>query len=270
MAKYWCFLHRWHEKWGKVLAFNQPSGFAQCTECFRLQAAARRQAFTAMFRRCHSLAPPLPPLTLVAHHGVPWGGGGSNQILAPTPPLVTCQGNAAEDLETRFEKVREWRQHLNRVFLDRSLLNTQRAEQMLNSLPTHRWMICADGMDQAHWRMPRDPGLRAVKSLSSCNRPTCMVECVWVVNKRIDFYVCDTDQAHDSNCVCECVALTLEALAKQCEDDGTHFRDGVDFWVVALVAALEGMIPTTPRPLPPPPPCPPTPTLCHALCATCD
>eukprot|EP00969_Alexandrium_andersonii_P034824 1523663-Alexandrium_andersonii.AAC.1 len=100
--------------------------------------------------------------------------------------------------------VKQYSQHMTDVFRDRNLrifICDFALQPMCDFL-----IIFADGMDQAHWRLPRDPLLREVKSLQSFVRPTVIFECVWIYGYRIDYYLFDTDQAHDSSSIIECIS----------------------------------------------------------------
>ena len=122
-----------------------------------------------------------------------------------------------EDLEAKFASIKGYRAHLADVFADRQLLWALRAQCFQSAAARDYWLILVDGMDQAKWRLPRDPGLRSVSSLASVQRPQCVVEAVYFVNKRLDLYIMDKDQMHDASSIIHCIATTLERLFQEGE-----------------------------------------------------
>ena len=110
-----------------------------------------------------------------------------------------------------FESSRLYQRHLASVAADRSFCDSLRLAASKFGKEDYL-MIFLDGMDQAHWRLPRFPGLRTPHYLSKCSRPTVVVEGVWVVGHGVFFYLLDKDQAHGSNSVLECLARALESV----------------------------------------------------------
>lgn len=111
-----------------------------------------------------------------------------------------------------FESSRLYQRHLASVAADRSFCDSLRLAGSKFAREDYL-MIFLDGMDQAHWRLPRFPGLRSPSRLSKCKRPTVVVEGVWVVGHGVFFYLLDKDQAHGSNSVLECLSRALESVA---------------------------------------------------------
>ena len=67
-----------------------------------------------------------------------------------------------------------------------------------------------DGMDQAHWAIPRMRGLRGPKSWGKYFRPRVKVQGVWVFFLGVYFFLADDTQAHDSNMTIEVIARALD------------------------------------------------------------
>ena len=70
--------------------------------------------------------------------------------------------------------------------------------------------IMTDGMDQAHWSIPRMRGLRGPKSWGKYFRPRVKVVGVWVFFLGVYFFLGDQTQAHDSNMTIEVIARALD------------------------------------------------------------
>ena len=115
-------------------------------------------------------------------------------------------------LSQTFETMQEYQRHLSAVTADRSFTVGLRGGAVSAHCAgqSDYLMILVDGMDQAKWRLPRFPALRTPKSGAKLGRPTVVVEAVWIVGHRLDFYLLDKDQHHDSNSIQECIALSLE------------------------------------------------------------
>ena len=71
-------------------------------------------------------------------------------------------------------------------------------------------VIMTDGMDQAHWAIPRMRGLRGPKSWGKYFRPRVKVQGVWVFFLGVYFFLADDTQAHDSNMTIEVIARALD------------------------------------------------------------
>ena len=111
-----------------------------------------------------------------------------------------------------FQSMQEYQRHLAATTADRAFGTSLRLGAERGSCSGHPdyFFIIADGMDQAKWRLPRFPELKTPKSAAHIARPTVIVEGVWIVGHRIDFYLLDKNQHHDSNSIQECIALSLE------------------------------------------------------------
>ena len=121
-------------------------------------------------------------------------------------------------MAAKIEKVKLYSNHLTDVFTDRRLLDT--LIEFSPKCMTDMLLVMGDGMDQAHFRLPRDPGLKTVKALASFKRPQVTVHLMWVSHLRMDFYVVDTDVPHDSSMITECLAQTLERCCVQLREQG--------------------------------------------------
>ena len=129
------------------------------------------------------------------------------------------RGLAVDRVAMVFESSRFYQRHLASVRADRSFCDSLRLAASKYAKGDYL-MIFLDGMDQAHWRLPRFPGLRSPSSLSTCSRPTVVVEGVWVVGHGLFFYLLDKDQAHGSNSVLECLSRALECVAADLRRQG--------------------------------------------------
>jgi hypothetical protein len=131
----------------------------------------------------------------------------------------SCAGNNSIDiLAEGYEYIAAYQTHLNLMWRNRSYAWAcmEYAEQAFASgrQPAFVFMV-ADGMDQAKWRVPRFPENQVMHSLAGAQRPSVVVEAVWMLGVRIDFFLLDKDQAHGSSSVIQCVALSLERAAAQ-------------------------------------------------------
>jgi len=93
-------------------------------------------------------------------------------------------------------------------------------EELLRSVPP--WgtlqptlVIWMDGMDQAHWAIPRYRGLRPSKGMEKFVRPRCKVQGVWVFWMSITFYIMDCTLPHNANATVETLARSLEGVFQQ-------------------------------------------------------
>ncbi len=148
------------------------------------------------------------------------------------------QDSSADGLVDKVAKVKKYSDHLTQVFADRRLLDV-----LLGCEPRmlpHFVVVMGDGMDQAHWRLPRDPGLKTVKSIASLKRPQCVVHMIWVYGIHIRFYISDCDMAHDSSMITECLAQSLEKTAELLAASGKKMPSALLYIAMALV------VPSTP------------------------
>lgn len=166
--------------------------------------------------------------------------GTARSIRAFDPQVCIDALDAVAVMEHKFTEISRYSAHLRKVFQDKSLLWSQRSIAMLSAISPDTacdfLMICSDAIDQSHWCLPRHPGLRALKSLSSYRRPVVVVLCVWVVGFLVRFFVLDQDQAHDASCCAECVSRTLEEVVVILQAVGRTMPPCVIYW--ASLAAL--------------------------------
>ncbi len=120
--------------------------------------------------------------------------------------------------------------------MDKALLWGQRSAALASvAVPMHPsdyLMVVSDAIDQGHWRLPRDPGLKSIKSLASYHRPTSIVVCVWVIGVLCRFWVLDEDQMHDSSTTADLVARTLEEVKVIFTTEGKQMPPNVVYWVL--------------------------------------
>jgi hypothetical protein len=76
-----------------------------------------------------------------------------------------------------------------------------------------------------------------MKDVSSFKRPQCVVQIVWVIGVRLDLYILDCDQAHDSSAIVQCVSTTLEHIAKDFESQNRQMPSALFLWVPGLACA---------------------------------
>ena len=98
--------------------------------------------------------------------------------------------SSSDMLVEQFQRVVQYRRHLNSVWKDRSFIwqcmdQAYTAAQDKSQIPPFL-MVIADGMDQAKWRLPRYPGLMPTHYLGNLPRPSVVVEGVWVVGFRLE------------------------------------------------------------------------------------
>lgn len=180
-ASWSVFYKRWQEKWHLVFEFHHESAHSACDECCRYKQLMKG-----------------------------W--------------LTQLQSDVASAV---LENMTGYQRHLSAVAADRSFINGLRVavsscpdvagasgSSERSMRPSDYLLVIIDGMDQAKWRLPRFPELRIPKSAAHLQRPTVVVEAVWVVGHRLDFYLLDKDQHHDSNSIQECLAVSLERVAE--------------------------------------------------------
>lgn len=193
-----------------MLEFRAVSSHPTCTTCFRLKQDAKKIKAT-----------PLPNLRCV----IP----SSRRETCMLPSKHSFKVRNQEDFAERLAAIKAYRQHLAAQFQDRYMLWAMRG--FAQDIACTFLLLVADGIDQAKWRLPRDPELRAVHALHKFQRPTCVVECVWCINHVVSWYVLDKDQAHDSNSVMSCVSLTLEKVARMYAAEGRDMPPNIVYWV---------------------------------------
>jgi hypothetical protein len=152
------------------------------------------------------------------------------------------QSDASGILSYKFEKIRNYSAHLEQVFRDKAVLWGQRATALASrAVSAHACdylMVVSDAIDQSHWRLPRDPDLKLVKSLANFKRPSCVVICVWVVGILCRFWILDEDQAHDSSTTIDVVARTLEEVYVILEKEGKPMPPNIIYWARPVPASM--------------------------------
>ena len=86
-------------------------------------------------------------------------------------------------------------------------------------------------MDQSKWAIPRHRGGALCHHTMKCEKPRLKLQCVWVHNASISFYLIDPRVAADSSMVTECLARSLELLCSQCARRGVQEPRQLSVWV---------------------------------------
>lgn len=131
-------------------------------------------------------------------------------------------------LELRLGAVRLYRDHLHDQFVDRSSLWA--TSSISKDHDSDTLVLVTDGMDQSKFALPRDKGLQTLSSWSKFHRPRAKVHGVWAIGWCLQVGVLDEDQRHDSSCVIELVARTLERVAEIASAEGRKFPSTILLW----------------------------------------
>ena len=126
----------------------------------------------------------------------------------------------AASMELKLGALVSYREHLTSQYADRAItwalqeLGTE--ESLLGDL-----IICqVDGMDQGKFRLPRDPQLKATASLAKYIRPKLKLHGSWVFGFSLELMVMDEPTRHDSSCVAEIIARSVERVFELCQKRG--------------------------------------------------
>ena len=92
--------------------------------------------------------------------------------------------------------------------------------------------VMTDGMDQAHWSVPRLPKWKGPKRFSEgkVRRPRCKVQGVWCFFYSLHIVVADSVQPHDSSFTAEVIARTLERCRAVAEARGLPLPKEMTLW----------------------------------------
>lgn len=110
-----------------------------------------------------------------------------------------------------YKATMELQQHYKEVTLSREIEASLRSTPPSAAKPI--LLIQTDGMDQAHWAIPRLPGWKAGKRFSNLARPKVIVQGAWCYYFGFHVVLGDATQAHDSNYIMEVLARVLEHVA---------------------------------------------------------
>jgi hypothetical protein len=93
----------------------------------------------------------------------------------------------------------------------------RRIEESLRSSPPEDLtlpvlVMWTDGMDQAHWSIPREAGSNAPRDWAKYQRPRCKVQGCWLFWHEVTFYFADHCMPHDASMTCEVIAQSLERV----------------------------------------------------------
>ena len=110
---------------------------------------------------------------------------------------------ACQDVCKKFALIREHKDHLRAVGLDRELeQHMEGLDPRTSDTPT--LFIQIDGMDQSKWSLPRFPENRGSKNLKQYLRPRLKIVGCWCSRYLLAAYIVDANIAHDAS-------LTVEA-----------------------------------------------------------
>jgi hypothetical protein len=139
-------------------------------------------------------------------------------------------------LEIKFAAAKAYRLHLADQFRDREVMKALHSASLSSEVLEDTVIMLGDGMDQARWRLPRDPHLRTAMSMTKAKRPSCVVHCIWALNRRLDFFVMDKNMAHGSDSVIQCVATAIERIVADCRQNGRRPPKNIIYWARRSVA----------------------------------
>jgi hypothetical protein len=122
----------------------------------------------------------------------------------------------ARDPVAKMTALKEHALHVSTVAKARAI------EEAMRTMPPHGvstpvLVVMTDGMDQAHWSLPRYRALRAPKEWAKYIRPKCKVQGIWLFFIGVYFFVADATMPHDSNMTIEVIAQALERVRLVCE-----------------------------------------------------
>ena len=102
----------------------------------------------------------------------------------------------------KFSLVRDYKDHLRAVSLDRELEQFfESRNPQTSSNPTI--FVQLDGMDQSKWAMPRLVQHRGSKDLHKFIRPRLKIGGCWCSGYLLSLYLVDANFAHDASLTCE-------------------------------------------------------------------
>lgn len=119
----------------------------------------------------------------------------------------------------RLGALKAYRRHLTEQFADRCAFWALKS--VSGDPDSGVLVIMTDGADQAKFALPRDPGLRSAYRVSNLFRPRCKIHGCWAFGYSLNIAVLDEVQKHDSSCVLELIAQTLETVNGICIEQGT-------------------------------------------------
>ena len=98
-----------------------------------------------------------------------------------------------------------------------TIMKCRRIEESLRASPPSDYslpvlVIWTDGMDQAHWNLPREAGHCAPRDWAKYQRPRAKVQGCWVFWWGVTFFIADHCMPHDSSMTCEVIARALEKV----------------------------------------------------------
>ena len=111
----------------------------------------------------------------------------------------------------------------------------RRIEEALRSSPPEDLtlpvlVMWTDGMDQAHWNIPREAGNNAPRDWSKFQRPRCKVQGCWLFWHEVTFFIADHSMPHDSSMTCEVIAQALERVRAIAHERGETVPPELIVW----------------------------------------
>ena len=133
------------------------------------------------------------------------------------------------DLVRKAAGVKEKLMHLG------TIMKCRRIEESMRSSPPEDFslpllVLWTDGMDQAHWGIPREAGTNAPREWGKYQRPRAKVQGCWVFWWEVTFFVADHCMPHDSSMTCEVIARALERVRAIARERGTAVPPEVVIW----------------------------------------
>ena len=118
-------------------------------------------------------------------------------------------------MEVKLGTLCKYREHLESQYRDRVACWTL---QEAAADPKNQVLVFQlDGCDQGKFRLPRDPALKATAALAKYNRPRLTLHGVWAFGRTLQLRVLDEPTRHDSSCIVEAIAHTLEEVFAEVE-----------------------------------------------------
>lgn len=138
---------------------------------------------------------------------------------------MRCGQTSHQAKQTNLKEVltatKALQEHRSDVAKSQSL---EEALRTASPLAAQKPVLCVmtDGMDQAHWSVPRLPQWKGPKRFSEgkVRRPRCKVQGVWCFFYSLHIVVADSVQPHDSSFTAEVIARTLERCRAVAEARG--------------------------------------------------
>ena len=183
-TSYSIFKHRYQSKWQACLPFRSKSQFAECNDCFTMKQQIREEKDWAELL-----------------FGILCKGFTNNPLSSNFP----------EDLVKKFALIKDYKDHLQAVSLDRELEQFLESQDPMSAKePT--LFIQVDGVDQSKWSLPRIVQHRGSKDVQKYIRPRLKVVGCWCSGYLLSLYLVDANFSHDASLTCEVPCLQTSNL----------------------------------------------------------